>query len=687
MNMNDFFSKKIIAAVIILLMTLAIHHALIKNVKDSTLPFSPKPDPYYIMSVIEWNMYAMQNELPALYHLNYFYPNGYVTFYGHPLFGISTVFLAAHKILGLNLYRSYVLFLLLAFFLGAFGTYLFARELSRRPIIPYFAALIFIIFPQTRNTFAHLNVFAFFWVGFVCYFLTRFQKEGRWQDALLAGFFTFLQGFFSVYHGFFLIGFLLPVFFIAAIAFRTIGLKNILKLAAAFFLFIILLMIVFSPFLTTIKHSHLYRSFHYTSLVEVKVLFKSASQLYEKLNASGFHAFFPGFSVLFLFTAALTGIKTRKQQLLILILTLLSAAVFVLNLKNISLAANWLFFALFVMYVIIFIRRRKSFSPGIKTFFAVIFIYFLVFYKFSALIPGINFSICGLIVHFVPSLSGFRFLFRSMLLLIPVFAALSAYGLSEILALQGKKKNIVSAVLFLLVIIENGYLTIPGSRLEFQQEKYNRIEKANDRVILELPFYGKKRMKNNRYTINTVFHHNYYVNGRVAFHAFKEDLVIEKKVSGKDFPNEHILRWLLRNYSVDYLIFNWNEEISKDKERIIKKIGALNKWCKILDNTPRFLVIRVKENFPVKSIKRRYSLFHVQRRKALLDFAKPYAGKISISFRGKEDGRARIVRSGASRVMISFPRFKPDYSRDLEGIPVEIIFEKPIAIKDLRLVE
>ncbi|MCK5057153.1 MAG: hypothetical protein KAT34_10895 [Candidatus Aminicenantes bacterium] len=414
------------------------------------------------------------------------------------------------------------------------------------------------------------------------------------------------------------------------------------------------------------------------------MLFSSASLFYKQCHFRQFNAFFPGFSVLFLFTAALIDIKKKKQLFLILILSLSLLMVFILNLKGFPLLANWLLFSIFIVYIMVFFRRYKSLSFEVKVLFALIFIYSIIFFKFSSLVPGTNFSIYGLLVYFIPAFSNFRFLFRGMMVLVPIFTALAAYGLSKMVDIKGRKKYLILTSLILLAIIENGYISTRNGKFNFEPQKYRKIEKESDRIILELPIYGRRGiLKNNRYTINTIFHNNYYVNGRVSVRAFKDNFLVEKKISNKNFPDEHRLRWLLKNYSVDYLIFNWKSEIfkEKEKEKIIKRVEKLKRWCEILDSSPEFLVVRLKENFPVKRINRRYSLFHIKRRKMVLDFSEPYEGKIWGFYSGDAGKVAKIERPDPLRAKIEFPVINPGSN----GTPIEIHFETPVKLKDIRL--
>ncbi|MCK4889376.1 MAG: hypothetical protein KAS97_05545, partial [Candidatus Aminicenantes bacterium] len=78
------FIQKFSFIFIILIIVFIFHHTIANGVITSKLAVNFSPDTQYILSVIEWNQYSLLNEPSSIYHLNYFYPNGYVTFYGHP---------------------------------------------------------------------------------------------------------------------------------------------------------------------------------------------------------------------------------------------------------------------------------------------------------------------------------------------------------------------------------------------------------------------------------------------------------------------------------------------------------------------------------------------------------------------------------------------------------------------------
>ena len=77
-----------------------------------------------------------------------------------------------------------------------------------------------------------------------------------------------------------------------------------------------------------------------------------------------------------------------------------------------------------------------------------------------------------------------------------------------------KKKFFVYGLIIFFILFENGYLKNSDSgNFQFEPLKYRKIEKNSDKIILELPIFDYRThpFLNNRYTINTIFHHNYYV--------------------------------------------------------------------------------------------------------------------------------------------------------------------------------
>jgi hypothetical protein len=383
---------------------------------------------------------------------------------------------------------------------------------------------------------------------------------------------------------------------------------------------------------------------------------------------------------------ALSG-TTKKWIFCSVFILLALVIVFFLNLNGHIFASNWIFFGAMLTALVIFFLRAKNMKPEIKTLMMVLFLFPLIFFKFSTIIPGIQFSIYGLLTNIIPPLNNFRFLYRGVLLVVPVLAALAAVGILGITQKAGKKRYFIYGLVFLFIIFENGYLKIgPSGHFKFTPLKYSKIEKKSDKIILELPIFDHRthHFLNSRYTINTLFHHNYYVNGRTAYRAHNTNTeVLDNTLLNKNFPDENSFLWLLQNYSVDYVIFNWRPKLIKKKEDYITRIKDLKYHCRIVDRSPEFLVLRLLEYYPVKEIQRRYSHFHLKNRKLYLEFKKPYSGKILMVIAQKKKKQEYDQITGQTRVVLDFPEITPN----INGTYIRVLFERPVELKEIALVK
>ncbi|MEN8153698.1 MAG: hypothetical protein ABFR75_06710 [Acidobacteriota bacterium] len=671
---------------IILFVVLIIHFPVVDSIfdPDSKLSVQLSPDTQYILSVIEWNLYSVGNELPALYHLNYFYPNAYITFYGHPLFGETFIFFIFNKIFGADLITSYNLYILFAFWIGGIGIFLFTRELLNNVMASYFSSLLFIVYPIIKKTAEILNIFSFFWIGFILYFLIRFWKSGKFRDSISCGFFIFLQGFFSIYHGYFLIAILLPLFFFFLLIYKYISVKAVFRFVVSVLPFMLLLIVVFHPFLHTIQDSGLERYLHYESLVDGKMLFSSDSMFYRTIN-SNLHPlkrFFPGFTVITLFLLVLSGVK-KKKFLITLALIFQLILAFIINLKGSDFSANLFLFLIIIQILLLFIFNIKQYTKEFKLFFSVFFVYNLIFFKFSSIFSGSEISVYGFLVDLVPQFSNFRYLYRGLFLIFPIFIAIAAMGFVKLSDQLKNRKKLFLLLIPLLLIFENWNFINYKKEINFETAKYNNLEKKSDKIILEIPIFvpGYMQIKNSLYTMNTFSHFNYYINGRTAYRAFDDNREIFKRAfRNKLFPDKENIKYLIEQFSVDYIIFNLNRRLRYTKENILERVNKLQNYCSLVDSKKDFIVIKLLENFPEKIFKRRFSLFHVLNRRIRIELQSNYSGKVKISFPRKQ--KTDIIEiDNKSAFYINFPKIKPD----LKGNEVILEFEKEIILKNFDL--
>ncbi|MEN8153428.1 MAG: hypothetical protein ABFR75_05345 [Acidobacteriota bacterium] len=680
----QFKEKKYFFLIIIFFIVLIIHHPILKAISGSKLAIPYAPDTQYILSVIEWNQYAISNELPAIYHLNYFYPNAFVTFYGHPLFGESLIFFFLNSLLGLSLVNTYNLYLLLGFFIGGVGVYLLARELLKNSYGAYLASLIYITYPLFKDIAIFLNIFSLFWIGYIFYYLIKYQRNKKIKDALLCGSFIFLQGFFSIYHGFFILGVFLPVFFLVSLLFSTSDWRSIFRFFVYITPFLLILLLIYHPFITVIGKTDVKRELHYESLIDVNKLFNSGSTLYQKAGLSNPKVIkiFPGFLSLALLGLTLTGIRKKKVYFIAITMVQL---LLVFILKGSVFISNLLFIIIFIQVFLFVFYYRNSYEERIKVLLFSFLIYFILFFKFSTIFSGIEFSFYGLIIKAIPSFGNFRYLYRGIFILFPIFAVLASLGAQKIMEKVKNKKRIFFLILAVILIFENIKTTPFRSEVRFETEKYNKIEKKSNKIILEIPIYkpGYMQIKDSLYTVNTFLHYNYYVNGRVAYRTFDDSIEIFDKVfKNKSFPDRENVKYLMEEYSVNYIIFNLEKRLPYNREDIIKRSLELKDLCRIIKNNSKTIILKMQENYPLKVIKRRFSYFHLKYRKIYIKLSSPYTGPITLAFPSKKKTKTINVKN-SSEITIDFPKINPD----MKGNKVRISFEKNVRIKQIDLIK
>jgi hypothetical protein len=680
------FARPVVVALLLLAMVAAVHFPLLKNFSHHTLPWV-LPDTLYFCSVVEWNMHALRCEWPALYHLNILYPYSYVTFFGHPLYGESLFFLFADRCLHLDLHRSLVLYMLLSFWLGGLGCFLLARELTGRALVGYLGAFLFILNPFFYSIGQQLNVQSFYWSGFILFFLARLVRRPDWKSGAGLFLFCFLQGLFEIYHGFFVMGITIPLFFAFGVLFKALNRKKALILGASLLAGIALNVLMYLPFPRAIRTFELHRKLDYRSLIDASYLLGPSSPLNRGTGTPlAFLLMGGGAAALFAF-----AFLDRRRPAIgwWAAIPALIAAAFLAGTLAWTWGANALLIAFLVCFSCLVFRRSAGLPVLWKIGWGVMLAQLLVFFRFDGLLPAFSLSLFGLLQKVVPTISGLRYLHRGIFVLVPLFVALVAAGMAAALdrVRPAAPRWALLALVLLTLRLGIGYWRTGEATLPLDPAPYAAIEKESDRVLVEFPFWGSGRIIHHAlYSINTMFHYDYLVNGRVAF---RTDAVyrVFQDTADTYVPPTGRLRRLLENYSADYLVFHWDlmrqkkllteERIAELRSRII----AAADYVRVLADEKPFLVLRLKENFPLQVLRRCYSAFHLSRRDIVVELEEPYTKEIRAFLGRKPAITARVSRSGPGRFRLSFPT--GDF--DIRGNPVEIRFAEPVRIRDIRL--
>lgn len=685
---KNLFYQSLIVGIVLLFMVAAVHFPLIKNFSHGTIPWV-HPDNLYFCSVVEWNMHALQGEWPALYHLNVLYPHAYVTFFGHPLYGESLFFLFSKQCLKLDIHRSLILYMFFSFWLGGLGCFLLARELSGRILVGYLGAFLFILNPFFYRVCNQLNIQSFYWSGFIIFFLVRLIRKANWKSGLGIVLFCFIQGLFEIYHGFFIMGITIPLFFIFCILFKKINKKGILILGASLLAGIALNVLMYFPFPQVVHTFQLQRknALDFRSLIDAMYLLSPATRSGRGHEPLFIFLLMGCCAMAFFIFGFLCRKKLAKWQWGMMLGSIIAG--FIAGTFGWVWGAN----ALLIVFLSCFSYRVFHGNPDLpviwKISWGVMVLQLLIFFRFDGLIPGSSLSIIGLLVQVFPMISGLRYLYRGMYVLIPLFFALLAGGI--VAAFDKFKPNryrwILLSIFLIIIRLEIGYWKTSEKSLPLNSAPYEVIEKNRDRILIEFPFWGTGRIVHHAlYSINTRYHYNYLVNGRVAFRTDALYNVFHKTETIY-VPPIKMLQRLLEKYSVDYMIFHW-DLIRENKlktegqiEQLRAQIITAAKFVRILADEKQYLVLRLKENFPLRVIHRCYSKFHLSRRDLVLELAEPYEKEILAFLTQKPEIKAKVSKSNPRQIRLSFP----NNHFDIKENPIEIHFSDPVKINDIRL--
>ncbi len=655
------------AALLLLVLTIAFHWPVVKGILKNRLPFPSHPDSLYMLSIVASHLQALSHDPALLYHLNFYYPHAYVTFYGPPLFGQALFFYPFVKILNLPPATAYSLFLLTGFALSGLGAFLLAHYLTGSSEAALLAGFLAVSYPFARLYFIQIHIFSFFFSGFALLFLIGFLREGGWLRAAGLVLFLLLQGLFSIYHSFFFLAVLLPLLIAAGLLLKAFPAKRLAGLAVLLAACGLILLLIYHPLLKVSRASGLARPFSDKTLLDGSMLFSSNSALYRNLTGKRLFALFPGFVALLLFLASSASEVWEAAAFVIL-----SLASFFLSAAGYGKTSSLLFLLLLGLFAWLSFKNRARIPVEIRWIQLLAVFYLLFFFRFSSL--GLSFSPYRLLAELFPPFTGLRQLCRAVLTLSPALAAGAAAGL---LWLQRRIKG-KAALLALLIFLsagENFYQKPFFSKVPLQKEKYSLIAREKGKVILELPAFCPPRdYLNTLYTVNTFLHFNFYVNGTGSFRLNPPQLC--KRLAKQDFPQPQDLVWLLQEFSVDYLIFNWKMMPHLSRQKLLSKMDRLRKFASLLEDNPHYTILKLKENLPINRLERTLSLY--QLKKYNLELKIEPEAEPEATLNGQ---KLEVKRKAKSIFVLSLPS-----KGLLQGNRLVITFNRPVSLKGLVLV-
>jgi hypothetical protein len=679
------------AFIVYFLLILVLYPGLIFDF-STKIPSANHADVKNILSII---IYSTHTELSNIYHLPIFYPESFVLARTHPLFGVS-VFFKIFQVLGLGLEQSTNLYIILALLLGAFGCFLFAREMSQNAIFSFLFSTLYIVHHKNLLLFNWLNFLSYFYLPYIFYFLLRFFKTKKRAYILGAALLTLFQTLSSIYIGVQIWFFLIPAFLIFALLLKIISIKHFGQALIFLLMSAVILLFIFSPFTNITQTQIKKRTVH--NLVNAGDLFH-----YSKLTSFFFASplgknlyFFPGFSVI-LFVLFFTISFLKNKRLRILFLTALIIFTAVMScLVYIDLLVLEIFFLVFLCLIAVTaVLSWNNMNQWVKLLILTFSFYFLVMLKIEY-IPVLNsLSLFDFLSRWLP-ISGLTAIKRAFIVILPFLIAAAAMGGTQYLRsfenLSKKKKLLWVFIILSLMVIENVRLQkhekMMTELIRDDAEIYQKIPFRKNKIILEIPFYFDRSMpKNSSSLLNWQCHQNNLLNGNTSI--VPKDYVSDlKSIIGSrqhDFPTENKLKLLIQKYSVTHILFHWDlirERLGESLavENIKTLVDHITEYGKIIHNNEEHTVLRTQEFIPVSKIIRTYSLYHLRKKKLKILLDDEYAGGVEI----KLNDRLIQERQLNSR---SFSLAFKNYPLNVSGNRIEVSFEQDVLLRDIELID
>ena len=661
---------------------------------SSRVPFGDHGDVRNILSIIQ---YSLHTPLDQIYHLPFLYPESYVMARTHPLFGIS-LFYKAFQTLGFNLEQSTNLYIILALLLGTWGCYLLIREFVRDRTLAWAFSILYIIYGRNTTYFHWLNFLSHFYFPFVFYFFLRYVKTRERKYIYLFSLFAFLQFLASVYYGVQLWVFVIPVMLASALLLRMITIRDLGKIALGLGSAFLLILILFLPF-SMITQPTIDKGLS-PRVVTPEDLFtnnKLMSAVLQRPEPAGAQ-YFPGYTVLlcmlFFFPSLWPGGK-RKY----LIFGILAAILFLmtyLTFMNLKLLDIVLFGFLCGLLLLI-LRGWKALRAGERLLLLVFCFYLALLLSLPRLPVLGSLSLYSALNSLLP-FSGLKAIARVLPLALPLLIVLAALGgqrmLDSMKNASKRKAAAFSGLVLLLMMAENFPLRHPALGTRIMQELptreaaiYSLLPFQQDRVILEIPHYFRlQKNKNSLYTLNWIHHRNALINGKVSIRpeSFTFDLRRLLGTFQKTFPDERMLRHLIQKYSVTHIVIHWDllwkyHADLKARESMLSRFESLRKYTRVLHDDEQHTLFRLQEFFSQRRIVRTFSSYHLRNRVIDAVLEKPYSGQIRLLLNNRLVETRRLDE--ASSFLLDLRRNNL-YSA---GNRIEIVFNRPVRLKDIRL--
>jgi len=644
--------------------------------------------------------HTISSPLNEVYQLPVFYPESFVLTKTHPLFGIS-LFFYLFKWLGLSLTRSVNLYVILSLAAGAWGTFLLAKEFVPRPFFPLLLSTLYILHPLNHIHFVWLNFLSRFYIPFVFFFFIRYLKTRKRSYAAAAVFFAFLQFLASVYYGVLLWAVMVPLFLLFALLLKRTPFAQLRFPLICLGVGFLAIVVIFHPYITRNTHDTAAVKHDDGRLTQVEELFSVSTVFALLLGNPGNTGqyLFPGILAAFLgLLFFITHLPRRKPAAAGILFFSLLLMCYLVYADRTLLNPVFLVFLLFLAYLLaVGWKEIEAWTKLPVLLFAFMFL-FLFHFTFPGFLKSL--SLYRLFYLLLP-VGGLTVIKRTFLMLLPFFIVMAAIGAQRFFprveTLKPYKRYILFSLLLAVLAAEN--IRNPMLYLENKngvmkplppvEKVYERLPFRSGKVVLEVPFYVRRRAKNSYYMLNWRFHRNPLLNGEVTLFS-KEYYTRLSSVIGKyqrDFPTAEGLTRLLRDYSVSYIVIHWDllaeyqgtRRSPVSRQDVLRRIVHLGRYLEIIDDAPGHTVLKLRENFPLKEIIRTYSYYHLKNNKVKISLKEKYSGVVRVFLNGRPH---KTLNIRDSVVEVNFEGAPLSYS----GNGVRFQFDSEITLHDIALI-
>jgi len=635
---------------------------------------------------INWQNHFLLHEPGLVFNMGTFYPHSLATFFGPPMFGITPWF-GLFKLFGLGMCSQFNLFIVFGFLIGAAGVFSLTLEISgKEKIYAFVAAVIYIVFNTQRSLFVWLPLFSTFFVPWTLLFFLRYLKNQHHRDLLLFLALAAAQFVTSVYLGIYLLVFFLPWMIFFALLFKSLSVRNLLKIAAGLVLVASLMLILYHPIVSSYDGVTSPRVYRPVLLLNISDLFTAnRSFLYSQvlnLRKKTLFNWFPGVMVYILFfISGISFARARRWPWLAFIAAAL-LAVLSLQMSHLFWSSSQ-FWLLLTIFIGSHIRQRRQ-DPSLLLLALAFAGYLFIFFNFLPMgLPrqALPFSLLASCIPYFQRMCEYK---RVFVILVPVMAVFAAHGLRML----GGRRRWLPLLVLGLIWLENFEPRIGNwgktLRLDDRAPIYAAIPRQSDKVILEIPFFGGTQIWSlpsffqSIYAYSTRFHWNFVVNGRDSFAPLEHQELARRATIPEIFKEENIA-WLKRRYAVEYLVINWPLLTSAEALLAREHMPFLAVNGDALLDSAQATVIRLRERKEISVLERTYSAYHLRHRQLQVKLAQPYSIRASVTVGGRHWKEFKLEGNESLQFRVDPKLVQRDCAL------VSISFSRPVKLVEIAL--